>query len=130
MTNVIKVAVACVLLLLACGGDSDDKHPTETSAEARTQVSIDDRARACDLLLVEGDSPVADVHFGEGVQGTYVREAPRVAISLIAMEDTALPAAPVDIRFASGAGDVSLSDVRCADASGDVIDDPKVTLGR
>ena len=113
-------AFLALLLFTGCGDDGGGD---------KSGVSIDKRARACDFLLIEGDTRIDEVVFGEGVQGTFLREAPNVAVSLIATTDSPMGAEAVEIRFVDDEeGEVEVSEVACADAAGEAIDNPKVSI--
>ena len=67
--------------------------------------------------------------YGEGVKGTFVREAPRVALSFIANEDSPIPGSDVQLRILGSGTDVAIDKVECADKDGAPLDGAMVSLG-
>ena len=122
-------AAGLSLVPSACGDSGADPGTSAAPPGPAMSLSVDARARACDVLIVEEGSAVEEVAFGDGVQGTYLREAPHVAISLIAVEDEAISPSAIELRFASGEADIRLSEVRCADVDGDPIEDADIVFG-
>lgn len=79
----------------------------------------DAAARGCEVLLTEqAGTTVGQVEFQAGVVGTWVREAPRVAITFVAPRDAALPAGGVTLGLSGPASGLVLSKASCVDAAG------------
>lgn len=156
MQTPVRTQLSYLLVTLAvagsaCGSDGDDRSCEPGSAacacleddacgdglacedgvcrgESDVGISVSDgRARACDLLLAEGAGHVHAVAFGDAVKGTFVREAPRVAVSLISASDAPIPADAVSLRVVGDAADVEVADVACADSAGEPL--ANVTIG-
>lgn len=113
--------LAILLSVVSCDCGDDKK--------GGSSLSIDKRARSCDLLIVEGETRIEAVVFGEGVQGTFVREAPNVAVSFIATEDSSIDADAVVVQLADADGEFEITQVACADSAGEPLEDPKVSIG-
>src|SRR4051812_7310457 len=93
----------------------------------------DPMARGCEVLLLEKDSTVASITFDATVKGTFVREAPKVAVSFVSAGDTAIGAGSIQLALAgaSGAGSVSgvtVQTVSCVDAKAAALSGVHVTL--
>lgn len=99
---------------LVCGDMNKCTSPTTVAV----QVS-DAKARGCEVLLTESaGSTVADVSFTKGVQGAFVREAPRVAFSFVAPANDRLPAEGVGVAIAGPASGVTVTKATCVDSTG------------
>ncbi|MBM4778180.1 MAG: hypothetical protein GQE15_10815 [Archangiaceae bacterium] len=92
------------------------------------QVS-DANARGCEVLLAEAaGSTVTDVSFAKGVQGAYVREAPKVAFSFVAPADARLPSEGVSVSIAGAATGVTVAKATCVDSAGQKLAGATVTI--
>ncbi len=82
-------------------------------------VAVDDAAaRGCELLLTEAPgTTVVSVAFRGGVQGTWLRQAPKVAVSFVAGGDTAL-ASNVELGLVGPASGLTVSRSSCVDRLG------------
>ena len=108
---------------LVCG---DNKCISPTTAGV--QVS-DVNARGCEVLLTESTgNTVTDVTFSNGVQGAFVREAPRVAFSFVAPTDGRLPSGGVGVSIAGAPTGITVSKVTCVDSAGQKLANATITL--
>lgn len=79
----------------------------------------DAAARGCEVLLTEqAGTTVGAVTFQGGVVGTWVREAPRVAITFVAPGDSALPGDGVQLGLVGPTAGLTLTKASCVDAVG------------
>lgn len=86
-------------------------------APREVTLRVDDAdARACEVLLHDGDAHVASVRF-EGVAGAHVREAPRTALSF-AGGDGAIPGGAVRVQVVGDGDAFTVERARCFDSSG------------
>ena len=87
------------------------------AVSAGVQIS-DAAARGCEFLLTEAPgAEVVMVEFKNGARGTWIREAPRVAITVVAGGDTALADA-VQLGVTGSIANLSLSKASCVDQTG------------
>lgn len=108
---------------LVCG---DNKCTSPTTAGV--QVS-DANARGCEVLLTESaGNTITDVTFSNGVQGAFVREAPRVAFSFVAPTDGRLPSGGVGVSIAGAATGITVSKVSCVDSAGQKLANATITI--
>ncbi len=108
---------------LVCG---DNKCISPTMAGV--QVS-DANARGCEVLLTESaGNTVTEVTFSNGVQGAFVREAPRVAFSFVAPTDGRIPAAGVGVSIAGAPTGIAVSKVSCVDSAGQKLANATITI--
>ena len=98
-----------------------------TEVVAATGLSLPAGARGCEVLLGEGAGRVTDVRFGAGVRGTFIREAPRVAITVVTTGDADFADGVVEV-LGTGTPPATVETARCVDAAGAVIAGAKVTL--
>ena len=107
-------------------------NPTSNTCGQGTLGGIqvgDAKARGCELLLTESaGTTVAAVAFKNGVVGTWVREAPRVAITFVAPKDEALPASSIDLNLTGPAAGLALTRSSCVDGTGAALASSSVTL--
>ncbi len=87
-------------------------------ADRRELVVRDGRARSCEVVLVENGTEVVGVDFGAGVRGTFIREAPRTAVTFLRDADAAFGAGAVTVRSTDALGTVGLRRGRCFDRDG------------
>ena len=97
--------------------------------ESALEVNASD-ARACELVVRDGESRVTGVSFAEAAQGTEIRRGARTAITFVAREDRAL-AAPGSLRTvgATRRTDVTVEQSRCFDRGGNEIAGSSVSIG-
>ena len=120
-TRALYVAFGAVIGLAACGPEG-----CCTSTPPDVQVT-DARVRSCDIVLrVDGDE-VPAVEFDAEVRGQSVPKAPRLGVSFAARTDTAITAAPFQLRF-KGAGTASIDHEECFDADGKKLDGTPVVI--
>jgi hypothetical protein len=84
-------------------------------------------ARGCEVLLTEKGGKVQRVTFEGSVKGTFLREAPRVAVTFVSKEDSPIAAGVVKIEGGPLSG-VEVTKVSCVDKSGAKLPDTKITL--
>lgn len=89
----------------------------------------DPNARGCEVLLTESaGSTITDVSFTKGVQGAFVREAPRVAFSFVAPADARLPADGLGVAVAGPSSGITVSKVTCVDSGGARLPNASITI--
>ena len=145
-------ALCASFALAACGDDDDASHANPDAATAgcssanpcdegfvcveercvaggEVDVAIDSAARACEVLLRDGkEAQAVDVRFGASVKGSFVRRAPRLALSFVAAEDKTIAASDV-VPTAVGAGLPELVTATCTDAKGKALPKSAFALG-
>ncbi|MCB9731810.1 MAG: hypothetical protein H6745_04150 [Deltaproteobacteria bacterium] len=83
-------------------------------------------ARGCEILLSEGaGAAVSEVRFADSVRGTFIREAPRVAIAVTATSDADFADGAVEVV---GTGAPTVTSSTCVDAAGTVLPGASVVL--
>ncbi len=98
---------------LACGSDQK----CAPAVAAGVQVA-DVSARGCEFVLTEAPgTEVVSVTFKNGAKGTWIREAPRVAVSVVTGSDTAFADA-IQLGLTGAASSLSLSKASCVDLKG------------
>lgn len=100
-------------------------------AWATTTLTVGDKAaRACDVLLEEkGGATIKQVRFDDSVKGTFVREAPRTAVSFVATSDAPIGGGVVIVEMLGGDGSgVTVVKSECAGADGAPISGVSVEL--
>ena len=143
-----------VVGLAACGGDdssSDTCKPGAAGCECLKDNVCDDNltctdgkcagtfdvgvavsdpaARACDVLLSETTAQVSSVGFDESVKGSYVRQAPKVAVSFVSAKDAPISGSGISLKLVgSGTDGIEVVSTKCADAQGKALDDVTVAL--
>jgi len=97
--------------------------------ESALEVNASD-ARACELVVRDGQSRVTGVSFADSAQGTEIRRGARTAITFVAREDRAL-AAPASLRTVGETRqlDVTVEQSRCFDRGGNEIAGSSVSIG-
>lgn len=88
------------------------------AAVAATIAVSDLGARGCEVVLTEQGTTVANVSFADGVVGTSVREAPRVAVSFVSATDAQLPTNGVKLGLSGASSGLVVSKVTCVDSKG------------
>lgn len=98
---------------LACGSDQ------KCAPAVAAGVHIEDvNARGCEFVLTESPgSEVVSVAFTGPATGTWIREAPRVAITVLAGRDGALGDS-VKLGLTGAASGLTLSKASCVDLKG------------
>ena len=98
---------------LACASDQK----CAPAVAAGVQIS-DVAARGCEFVLTEAPgTEVVSVVFKNGAKGTWIREAPRVAVTVLAGSDAALGDA-VQLGLTGAASSLALSKASCVDLKG------------
>jgi hypothetical protein len=88
-------------------------------------------ARGCDVLVTEQGSRVADATFGETVKGTFVREAPKVALSFISTSDAPIDGNGIQLQLiGAGSDGLQVESVECADRAGKPLEGVTIALKR
>ena len=85
-------------------------------------------ARACEILLTESGATFLGATYGDGVQGAFRRQAPRVALALSASGDADFPASVASLQLDGASDAVSIASVKCWGADQAVIDGASATL--
>lgn len=95
---------------------------------AGVQVS-DVNARGCELVLTESaGNIISDITFKSGVQGAYVREAPKVAVAFVAPADGRMPVDGIAVSIAGDPAQVTPSKVSCVDGAGQKLSNVTITI--
>jgi hypothetical protein len=82
------------------------------------QVS-DATARGCEFVLTEAaGTEVLSVDFKNGTKGSWIRQAPKVAVTVVAGGDSSLSGA-VSLGLSGAATGLALSKVSCVDLKGE-----------
>ena len=82
----------------------------------------DANARSCEVVIVEDRTQLLAVDFAAGTRGTFVREAPRTAVTFTRETDTAFDDRAITIRRTEAAGaSLTLERGRCFDREGNAI---------
>lgn len=98
---------------LACASDQK----CAPAVAAGVQIS-DVTARGCEFVVTEAPgTEVVSVVFKNGAKGTWLREAPRVAVTVVAGSDAALGDA-IALGLTGTASSLSLSKASCVDLKG------------
>src|SRR5690606_1935835 len=84
-------------------------------------------ARGCEILLEETGGTVRDVTFASGVRGTFIREAPRVAIAVVSDGDADFADGAVAV-LGTATPAAALVSATCVDAAGAPLTDADVVL--
>lgn len=88
-----------------------------TAVTIGVEVS-DATARGCEFLLTEAaGTEVKTVDFKNGAKGSWVREAPKVAVTVVANGDTSLNGG-VSLGLSGAASGLAVSKVSCVDLKG------------
>ena len=99
---------------LVCGADGKCGGVT-----AKGVRIVDSAARGCELLLTEAaGTTVANVTFSNGLKGTWVREAPKVAVTFVAGDNAAITDGSVQLGLTGTNAAVSLAAGSCVDLNG------------
>jgi len=89
----------------------------------------DPAARGCELVLTEaGTTAISKVTFKEGVVGTFIREAPRTAVSFVADKDATIPTGAVEVALSGDGSGVTVSSVSCVNAAGEKLAGATVSI--
>lgn len=128
-TYTVLALVALSLGLGACSGEGGQGN--NNGGEESAGLSVDSsQARACDVLLENADGvQISGVDFGDGVQGTFIREGDRTALSFHSSADAAIPDGSIQVRATGGSVDaLTVARVECADRRGGALSQVGVTL--
>jgi hypothetical protein len=87
-------------------------------------------ARGCEVLLTEsGGAAVEGVAFDRSLKGTFIREAPRVAVSFVSVGDQPIAAGAVRVTLGAGAfSGITVQSVSCVDDKANAIAVATATL--
>ena len=80
------------------------------------------------MLTESTGTAVATVAFKAGVVGTFVREAPRTAVTFVAPGDATIPTNGVEVALSGPTSGVTVSKVSCVDAAGQKLSGVTVSL--
>ena len=75
----------------------------------------DPNVRGCEILLSEGTARIDTVTFDGTVVGTFIREAPKVAISFVAAKDAPMANGAIQVTVKGDAKQVTVKKVSCVD---------------
>jgi hypothetical protein len=97
---------------LTCGADQ------KCGSAVAAGVQFDAAARACEFVLTESaGTQVLSVDFGAQARGAWVRQAPQVAITVVAGADAPLGSA-VQLGLTGPTSNLTLSKASCVDVTG------------
>ena len=118
-----KEASVCDDALL-CNGANTCVAPTTATVQVAEAA-----ARGCEVVLTESEgSQVASVSFKGGVQGAFVREAPRVAVTFVAGSDARIPGDGVEVALSGPARGLTISKASCVDSAGAKVGSATITV--
>ncbi len=118
-----KAASVCDDALL-CTGANTCVAPTTATVQVAEAA-----ARGCEVVLTESEgSRVASVSFKGGVQGAFVREAPRVAVTFVAGSDARIPGDGVEVALSGPASGLTISKASCVDSAGVKLSPVSITV--
>jgi hypothetical protein len=142
MVELPKAFFLAALLLAACGGHGGSSQAGKIDAGSGTcgaaqpcgdgfvclrgecvegealHVVVDPKARGCQAALRDAsDAVLLGASFGAEVQGSFVHRAPKLGLSFIAGQDSAIEPEQVDV-LVSGGGTPKVEKSSCVDASG------------
>ena len=94
---------------------------TEMKCAAAVTLNVqvsDATARGCEFVLTEAPgTAVVSVDFNNGAKGTWIRQAPKVAVTVVAGGDAALNGA-MSLGLTGPASGLAFSKVSCVDVKG------------
>jgi hypothetical protein len=96
--------------------DTEERHEDSAPSSCFGPIIVDRNARACDLLLDVGRSPVDAVHLSTDTRGAVIQRPPRLAISIVTSEDA--PFSEDAVCLEGEASHVTLTRVNCYDRLG------------
>lgn len=97
---------------LACGADNKCVPPVAAG------LQVDAAARGCELLLTEsGATTVLTANFKNGVKGTFIRQAPKVALTFVSGGDTAI-GSNVELGLGGPTSGITVTRSSCVDVKG------------
>jgi hypothetical protein len=91
-------------------------------------LRVDAAARGCEVLLEDTDAvKIASAQFSGVARGSYLRRAPRTAVSFIATSDAPIGSGDARVLFA-GEGQPKLLESDCVGADGKKLSNVTVSL--
>ena len=97
---------------LTCGADQ------KCGSAVAAGVQFDALARGCEFVLTEAPgTQVVSVEFGNQARGSWIRQAPQVAITVVAGADAPLTGA-VQLGLSGAVGNLTLTKASCVDVKG------------
>jgi len=127
----LRVLIALSFGSVAACGDSKSSNPPATPDGGVQGVGVafsDPAARGCELLLIEGAGRVESVTFADTVRGTFLREAPRVAVSVVSTGDSPIAQGAVQVALSGDPAGVEVKTVRCVNAQASALDGVTASL--
>ncbi len=88
----------------------------------------DPNVRGCEILLSEGTAKIDTVTFDGTVVGTFIREAPKVAISFVAAKDAPMANGAIQVTVKGDAKQVTVKKVSCVDVKAAAVAGVTATL--
>ena len=131
---------ALISLALAFGCDDSGSGSATTTPDASTGggdgggpvltglTVSDPNARGCEVLFIEGGATIEGVTFDATVVGTFIREAPRVALSFVSAADAAMAVGSIRVAVKGDASQLVVKSVKCVDAKAVALPEASVTL--
>ena len=117
-----------------CDGDLACEQGLCSGGATATLTISNPAVRGCEVLVVDNGSRVERASFGEGVVGSFVREAPKLALSFVSAGDSPVPSGAVTLAIhgaTGGEGSSAQVEVRranCVGADGQPIVDAQIGL--
>jgi hypothetical protein len=105
-------------------GDSDAIDPGVKSGLTLSDPNV----RGCEILLTEGTAKIESVSFDGTVVGTFIREAPKVAVSFVAAKDAPMGPSAIQLTVKGDATQVQVKKVSCVDAKAATLASVTATL--
>lgn len=86
----------------------------------------DPSARACDVLVREKTTQIERVSFSLEVRGTFLREAPLIALSFVAPQDSSIPAGALSLTLNGDVSGLQVEKVHCVNSKAEPL--PNVSI--
>ena len=154
LTSIAGLLVLATLALSACGKSTTTDTPAAADAATSAQdvtsapdvtsgsdtsdvadpgvkngITIGDpNARGCEILLTEGTARIESVTFDATVVGTFIREAPKVAISVVAAKDAPLAAGAIQLVVKGDVAQIKVKKVSCVDGKAATLTSTAISL--
>ena len=113
------LAASTMLAVAGCDSPTGGMHGFKVS---------DANARGCEVLLTEGTAKIDKVVFDDSVVGTFVREAPRVAVTFVSAQGGAIGTGAVKLTVVGDAGQVQVKKVSCVGPKAEPLSGASVSL--
>lgn len=114
------LCLVAAVSVLACNGCNGQDTPGPGDQDLQGLRITDSAARSCEVVVSDPGHRLAEIVFGDSVDGRFRREGTRVAASFYTRSDAAIADGAVGIELSAGAslGDVEVELSRCFDRAG------------